>query len=223
VRSYAAEVGIDPERTVCEFLELFPSDTNPISNPPPAIAAIDDTRDRHWGRVLFGTFVLAAAAATAFVLMGWVSADWLRFDQPATEAAAAPTLPPLPSPSVTVAPAPPAAELTSPSAPPAAEPAPPAVHDVAHVSQSDLLRLVVQPTDRCWVHIVADGSVVFSREMSAGEREVSEARDRFVVTVGNAGAFSYTINDVPGRPLGADGKVVKVRIDRATLPEFVAD
>ena len=81
----------------------------------------------------------------------------------------------------------------------------------------------MQPTARCWVHIIADGSVVFAREMSAGEREVSEARASFVVTVGNAAAFAYTINDAPGRPLGGEGKVVKVRIDRASLPEFVTN
>jgi hypothetical protein len=99
----------------------------------------------------------------------------------------------------------------------------PAVRDVAQVSQNETLRLLVQPTGRCWVQIVADGSVVFSREMSAGERELREARGSFVVTVGNAAAFAYTINDVPGRALGGEGKVVKVRIDRSSLSEFLTD
>jgi cytoskeleton protein RodZ len=233
VRSYAAEVGIDPEGTVREFLELFPSDTNPVSNPSPTITALDDSRERGWGRMALASLVLTAAAVTSFVLMGWVSTGWLRLG--ATSEELATTLPaalPTPAAAPVTAPAPVSTGRDA-STPPAPAPegatakpdalVPSQVFDVAQVTQSDVLRLVVKPTDRCWVHIVADGTVVFAREMSAGEREAREARASFVVTVGNAAAFTYTINDAPGRPLGGEGKVVKVRIDRASLPEFLAN
>jgi cytoskeleton protein RodZ len=230
VRSYSTEIGVDPEATVREFLELFPSETNPVRNPMPVGAAAGTRRDRPSGRLPLAGVVLAAAAGTAFVLMGWVPAGWMRLAQPGSQVAEArlPEPPPAPAPPVAAPPqlpsaagAPDSASLPGPVTTTAVEPAP--VLDVAQVAQSELLRLVVQPTARCWVHIVADGAVVFAREMSAGEREVREARASFVVTVGNAAAFAYTINDAPGRPLGGEGKVVRVRIDRASLPELVAE
>jgi hypothetical protein len=84
------------------------------------------------------------------------------------------------------------------------------------------MRLAIQPTARCWVKVVADGQVVLSREMAAGERAVHDADAEIVVTVGDAGAFAYSINDVPGRALGAPGKVVTIRIRRSNLTDFVA-
>lgn len=228
VRSYAEEVGLDQDKTVREFLELFPSETNPIANPVAVSLPVDDTRERPWGRMLFGSFVLAAAAGTAFVLMGWVSTDWLRAarDTQQVQAAPMPDLPAAPEPTVArpfQSPAPESSSGVVPDPVATTSDSGATVQDVYQVSQSDTLRLSVQATARCWVHIVADGSVVFAREMLAGEREVREAKASFVVTVGNAGAFVYSINDAPGRPLGGDGKVVKVRIDRSSLPEFLAN
>lgn len=233
VRSYATEVGIDPEATVREFLELFPSETNPVSTASPALEAIEDSRDRRWAPVALGGGVLVAAAVTAFVLMGWVSTEWLRVGATAEELAATlPTPPSSPavSPSAAPAPLPPGADTAASDVSaseagrvPTAAPESPQLQDVAQVAQSEVLRLVVRPTDRCWVQIVADGATVFAREMEAGEWEAREARASFVLTVGNAAAFAYTINDAPGRSLGGEGKVVKVRIDRASLPEFLAN
>jgi transcriptional regulator with XRE-family HTH domain len=231
VRAYASECHLDPESTVREFLELFPSDTNPVINPVVPAVDVGDSPARRRVGVAVASVVLVAAAVTAFFLMGWVpDTPWFSAETPARQdSAAAPVLPPPPA-SPTLAVADPAAPVpavsavvpepvgTTDGAPPAA-----AIHDVAQVSQDEMLRLLVQPTARCWVHIVADGAVVFAREMTAGEREVREARGSFVLTVGNAAAFAYAINDVPGRSLGGEGKVVKVRIDRASLSEFLTD
>lgn len=230
VRAYASECGLDPESTVREFLELFPTDTNPVRSPVVPAAEVGDSPARWWGGVAFASVVLVAAAVTAFALMGWVpGVSWFQQAESAGRVVeAAPAVPPPPAPALEVAepaaPVPAANTLVPEPVGTTDGPVPAAaVHDVAQVSQNEALRLLVQPTARCWVHIVADGNVVFAREMMAGEREVREARGSFVLTVGNAAAFAYTINDVPGRSLGGEGKVVRVRIDRASLSEFVTN
>jgi hypothetical protein len=57
--------------------------------------------------------------------------------------------------------------------------------------------------------------------MHAGERETLRARNTVVITVGNAGAFAYSINGRPGKPLGSPGQVRTTRITRSTLSEYI--
>jgi cytoskeletal protein RodZ len=49
VRSYALEVGLDPEQTVREFLTLFPDDTNTAGSAQEAYEEIAGTGSRRWG------------------------------------------------------------------------------------------------------------------------------------------------------------------------------
>ena len=84
------------------------------------------------------------------------------------------------------------------------------------------LSLVLQPSGDCWVSLTIDGDLVFSRVMQGGEQESYEAHDEIVLTVGDAGAFGFSINQQPGRPLGDSGEVRTARITPETLDEFVA-
>ena len=43
--------------------------------------------------------------------------------------------------------------------------------------------------------------------MRPGEKDVREVRNSAVVEVGDAGAFAFSINGRPGKPLGAAGQV----------------
>jgi hypothetical protein len=58
--------------------------------------------------------------------------------------------------------------------------------------------------------------------MEAGERQAYEVREAAVIEVGDAGAFAYTINGRPGRPLGAAGQVRTARITPSTVAEYLA-
>ena len=58
VRSYAAEVGLDPEATVREFLERFNLDPAPLT----LEAAVAATRSWHGKRLLSNTFLTIIAA-----------------------------------------------------------------------------------------------------------------------------------------------------------------
>jgi hypothetical protein len=84
------------------------------------------------------------------------------------------------------------------------------------------LRLVLEPRAECWVELRGDGRVIVSRLLKPGERIEAGADEAFQIAVGDAGALAYTINGQAGRSLGRAGQVVRARIDRATLADFVA-
>ena len=60
------------------------------------------------------------------------------------------------------------------------------------------------------------------RAIDERRRQTSRARprSRSPLSVGDAGAFVYTLNGRAGKPLGAAGKSVRTRITLANLPEF---
>jgi hypothetical protein len=70
--------------------------------------------------------------------------------------------------------------------------------------------------------VTADGNVRLSRLVAAGERVDFGAASKVQLEVGDAGAFAYTLDGRPGRPLGNPGRVVRVTIDGASSADFVA-
>ena len=76
------------------------------------------------------------------------------------------------------------------------------------------------PTGACWVSVTADGRDVFAGFMNAGDKHVVTAEKQLAISVGDAGAFAYTLNGRQGKPLGAAGKNVRARITLANVAEF---
>ena len=72
--------------------------------------------------------------------------------------------------------------------------------------------LEIQPTGLCWVSARADGQLVLHRLVAGGERVTVSAREQVVLRVGEPGRFAYTLNGIPGRPVGDPGKPVTVTI-----------
>ena len=92
----------------------------------------------------------------------------------------------------------------------------------ALTSQSDTVtRLDIETPGACWIAATADGRTVAYRLMQPGERLVIEARDHIVLRVGDPAAFTYRINDLPGRALGPAGQAVTVRISSENYREFI--
>ena len=120
----------------------------------------------------------------------------------------------------------PVAEAASPDPPAAVTEATPA--DVAiPVAEADAeaalqpLTIDIHPRAPCWVSLTLDGQRVFSRVLLPGEREVHEAQRDIVIKIGDAAAFSFSINQQQGQSLGAPGEVVHVRIDRDNYRDFL--
>jgi cytoskeletal protein RodZ len=210
VRSYALEVGLDPDATVHEFLERFQPDAAPVRAAPVAIAE-DESSFESQQRVARVVFLLVLISLP---LIGVVLYFTLRAPRSAPQPASA-TAESAATSGSDAATAGPAAG--SPPRNPdvgAAVPATTAANTMA-------ITLELQPTGDCWVKLTVDGQQAFSRVMHAGEKEVRLVRDSAVIAVGNAGAFAYLINGRPGKALGVDGQVRTARITRATLSQYV--
>jgi cytoskeleton protein RodZ len=67
------------------------------------------------------------------------------------------------------------------------------------------------------------GARVIYRLLQAGDQVVIDANRTIDLRIGNAGAVTYSINGARGRPLGADGEAVTVRLTPDTLDRYVAD
>jgi cytoskeletal protein RodZ len=83
------------------------------------------------------------------------------------------------------------------------------------------VRLDVQPTDECWLSVVADGEVVIHRLLQKGERATIGAASELVVRIGDPGAFAYMLNGVPGRSLGDAGIPLTVTITEHNYRTFL--
>jgi cytoskeleton protein RodZ len=198
VRAYAQEVGLDPERAVQDFIEQFPSDSAVASRHP---TPVEDAQAFENER---------RAAETAVRLVLWsipIAALVLYFGMRGR-----------PEP-----PASPANHAVESDVAPVRETPPPAPSPLAEVQPPAAAGLVlaIAPRGPCWVSVSVDGEPKFSGLMRAGEQREIAARERIELTVGDAGAFAYTINGAAGRPLGAPGAVVGARFTMENFREFL--
>ena len=189
VRSYATEVGLDPETALREFLARCP-EADPVEIAGPGDAGAP-------GRGLGGSRPIGlrlALLAAPLVALG-VFVGVRACDDGASARVADSGAPAVADVSAAAPPArrvPP--ETTVPTLPPPVDGAP--------------LVMEILPSRDCWVAATVDGEAVLSRLMRAGERQTLRAAEAITVNVGDAGAFEYTLNEEPGRLLGGTGQVV---------------
>lgn len=203
VRSYAVEVGLNPDDTVREFLDRFNQDAPPTA--AAAAAAIPAEEKRFEARQRQALKGLAVGAALLVVLVILVFL-MLRGRAPTAgqTAAAADLAEPAPQSA-------PAADTGSPSAETPAAPAP----------VFGELKLEVHPRSECWVSLTVDGRKILARVMQPGERETWTIQREALVEVGDAGAFAFSVNGRLGKPLGEKGQVKSLRLTPATAMQFV--
>ena len=77
--------------------------------------------------------------------------------------------------------------------------------------QPDTLTIQIQPSGTVWVAATSDGASAVFKLLQPGEQVTVTGRVTFF-RIGNAGAFAYSINGAPGKPLGKSGEVREVRI-----------
>jgi cytoskeleton protein RodZ len=202
VRSYAVEVGLDPDETVKEFLARFNQDAPPSAE---AMAAAIPEEERQFEQRQRQAVKALAFGAVSLVVLIVILYFVLRGRPPAV--------------SVETVPPPPAAE---PAPAPVAElslPAPPAPADAAAAAAP--LKLEIAPASECWVSLTVDGRKLFTRVMQAGERESHVVQREAQVDVGDAGAFAYLVNGRPGKPIGDKGQVKTLKITPATAAQYI--
>jgi cytoskeleton protein RodZ len=211
VRSYATEVGLDPDETVHAFLDRFQGSAS-TSVPSPAAASEAESAFGAQQRVAGAVLKALLVTVPLIVLLLYFT---MRLRTPAS----AGSPPPSPAPSAANEPAAPS-PLSSAGATQA--PAPVATTGALRPTSVDnALTFEIATTGDCWVKIVADGKVTVARLMHAGDKEKQEVREKGVIVVGDAGAFTFSINGRPAKSLGPAGSVRTAIITKDTLASYV--
>ncbi len=239
LRTYAGEVGLDPEETVARYLaqsddyaimEKSERADRPETPEAADVIGADEGRDGlPFFRLAF--IVLILAAAGVFVFRNWtpdalnrplaVSLEWwnsmraaVRSEHPLPSTASAATTSGATGSTGTSAPV--AAVESQPPVPPATPPA------AAPATPEDgLIRVDIDPVAPCWVSATADGRRVTYRVINTGDRQRIEARSEIVLRVGEPTSFRYTINDKPGRSFGRAGEPASIRITPENYREYL--
>jgi cytoskeleton protein RodZ len=226
VRSYAIEVGLDPEATILDFIAQFPNDSVTIGHPTSGqgedhVAVDSDQRTA-------GTFVWLAAIAVPiaagllyFTTIGRSvepAPEPAAVTAPATEnrpAAAEPTPVAVPEP---VAVAPSAAAI---AAPVAAAPKPAEPRQAVTAAAGDQLTVALTAKRPCWVSATVDGQKAIERLLQSGEQQTVTVRREMVLTAGDASAIALQFNGADARSLGKSGEVVTARFNLTNYKDYL--
>ena len=201
LRSYAGEVGLDPEETVRDFMSSVAADGG--SEESRHDSDIAHAQDIFRSQRRMAAAVLWAAAVgipLAGVLFYW--GVWNGTTVAENGGAAV------------VAPERRFFEID------------PQDRDMAVTQAADAVEeslvIVLRPKGECWVSLTIDGEEMFARVMRAGERESYQAQREIILNVGDAGAFDFSVNDHAGRSLGGAGEVVSETITVGNYRSYLA-
>ena len=248
VRSYALEVGLDPDQTIERFVARFPEVA--VTAAHAAAEQQQEEEEHDSNQQTAATFVrliaISVPVVAGLLYLGTVArrgADTPRAAEP-VQSAAVPAEPPSTSaaaPSAAATPAAPSPVASAGSSPPpqAKPPAPAPSASGAAVAApgpapgsgspaaapadpADRVTVAVVATRPCWVSAIVDGERVVSREFQTGERIAFEVARSVVLTAGDAAALAVTINGDEARPLGSAGQVVTVRVTPTNFKEYLA-
>jgi cytoskeletal protein RodZ len=202
IRAYSVEVGLDPEATVAEFLVEFGRHEREaaIVTAQPEVTEEDRAfleRQQQATRVFR---IVAIPLVLAVIAIGlWQGRRLLHEFSPRETATPAKTGSRVPEP------------------PPGPAPA---ASDPATLPEAGSLSIEFSVTSDCTVQVSADGQVVFSKTMRAGDRQRVPAQREVQVQVDNAGAFVWSINGRPAKSLGASGERKQATVTPATVTRF---
>jgi cytoskeletal protein RodZ len=239
VRSYATEVGLDPDETIRDFIAEFSSEggeaAQPLPSLPPVAApaakiALEPARrtqpsvdiapdeSEFESRQRMASVVLRLLMVSVplvlvilyFSVRGEAPADGTPPSRPAPEAA-----PPPPAP---VDPAVPLGAATAGRHVPATGSAP---APTVPAGSPDEQTIELRPGAPCWVSLTVDGGPSFTREMQAGEREIRSFRQEAVLKVGDGASCEFALNGRIAKPLGGPGQARTVKITPQNLSSYL--
>jgi cytoskeleton protein RodZ len=208
IRAYAQEVGLDPDRTIQDFIAELPPEAATATAHP---AAVEDGEKLDADRKAVATAIRLVLVSLPIVGLVIYYGTRSSATPPGEEPAAIEIAAPAPEPLAPNAGGPPPPSMTSDGAVPVPQ----------SVEPASGLTMEIAPRASCWVSVTVDGEPTFSGLMNPGDTRGISAREEILVTVGDAGAFAYTLNGREGRPIGAPGEVVSKRITLANSKDFV--
>lgn len=216
VRSYAIEVGLDPEATIQDFIAQFPHDSVTAGHPNSDAGDENETLESDRRVATTVLWILAVsiplAGAVLYYSIGGRPAPAEEAPLPAAapvvrEAPSAPIAAPVPDPPTapSVAEAAPVAVPVPPTSPPA----------------TDVLTVGLTARRPVWVSATVDGQKAIERLLQAGEQQTMEVKREMVLTAGDASALSVALNGAEARALGKSGEVVTARLNLNNYKEYL--
>lgn len=212
LRAYAREVGLDPESIVRQYISEFDPDrsaryarveaeTEPEPeqwDPPPA-------RHAKWAFVIPA---IPLALAAGFFIRVHGARTVAPSDTPAPVATTGEHI---------------NLDLVNRASQEIAAPPAVAAAEVAPLRQAGGgFQIEIRPAAVVWVEAVADGERVLYQLLAAGERRSIDVETELTMRIGDAAAFTYSINGVPGRMLGAPAEVRDIHITADNYTTFQA-
>ena len=205
VRSYAIEVGLDPEATIQDFIAAFPHDS--VTAGHPRSNQIEDHEAIESDRRTATTFLRLGVISVPIAVIVLYFATAGRHTMSARQTAE-------PPPAALAGAAPSPARDASPSAA-AADPA------AVTAPAEEHLTIGLSAKKPCWVSATVDGQKAIERLLQSGEQKTLEVRREMVLTAGDASAISLTLNGAEARPLGKSGEVVTTRVNLANFKDYL--
>lgn len=166
-------------------------------------------------RLAYATAALVALAGFLGVYLSWrhirarAQADWEASQL--AQAAPAATAPGEVGPSRAEPATEPASAPAAQQSPPAQQAIPPAAQEAA---QPAALTVEVAAEKDSWIEVRADGQVVFSNTLPAGQSRTFRATERVRIVTGNAGGLRIVRNGVPLGPVGPEGQIRTIELTR---------
>jgi cytoskeletal protein RodZ len=226
VRSYAREVGLDPDATVEEFIGLFPHDS--VTAGHPRSDQVEDTQlfesDRRVASSVLWILLISVPLAGGVLYFGMSQRADAQHPQP-KPATVAKALPPEPAPASVTPPEPVADNSSQPVA--GAAPPPPAPASVPSenaqpaAAPSDSLKVELSARRPVWVSATVDGQKAIGRLLQVGDKEVVDVKRELMLTAGDASAVKMTVNGAEARSLGKNGEVITARVTPANFKDYL--
>jgi cytoskeletal protein RodZ len=245
VRSYASEVGLNPDETIREFVSQFSSEEadtahptpvlpeaaaprpieasraaprpapEPVRRTRPAVEIVPDESEFESQQRMASVVLRLLMVSVPLVLI--ILYFSLRGPAPTADTAGAPR------PAAEAAPPPPAPlDPLGETATAGREPAPAALRPApVALASPDQQTIELRPSAACWVSLTVDGTPSFTREMQAGERVVRTFRDEAVLKVGDGAACEFALNGRIARPLGGAGQARTVKITPQNVASYL--
>jgi cytoskeletal protein RodZ len=216
VRSYAAEIGLDPEQAVRDFVAAFPEDSALAGHA--ASGQIEDNEavesDRQLATTVLRLILVSVPLAGVVLYFGTVGrrAATVPVERPAA------VQPPASVPArVAQPPVTPAASTV-----PDAVPTVPSVPDATPVAApGDRLVVGLSVKRACWISATVDGQKAIDGLLQPGDARTLDVGHELVLTAGDGSAVVLTLNGAAARPIGRTGDVATARITPSNAGSFV--
>ncbi len=235
VRSYAVEVGLDPETTLQEFIAQFPSDAVTAGHPATDRGVDEDAveSERATANTFLRLVLLSIPIAIVVIYFGTAGRRRSHAEpQPAPPPVEAPVSSPAPVSAAPTATEPPGREAAPPtSAPDAARDRRPSAADAAAPAASltpasvpasaDRLSVALTVSRACWISASVDGQKKIERTLQPGDDQAFDVTRELVLTAGDAAAVTLTLNGAETKPLGKSGEVVTRRFNPTNFKEYL--